>query len=111
MIWQYLSQRRLGQSDATLGSLGDGDWPTPLMKALRGEISEAQARRAAQQRKDLAPGRLCELAYYLGELRAIEGDTRSAQRLFQQVLQTRVTEFVEFPLARRSLDRLHPRAR
>lgn len=111
MIWQYLSQRRQGQRDAVLGSLRDGDWPAPLMKALRGEISEAQARRAAQQRQDLAPGRLCELAYYLGELRAIEGDTRNAQRLFQQVLQTRVTEFVEFPLARRALDRLHPRAR
>ena len=89
-----------------LGSLQDGDWPSPLMKLLRGEQTEEQVRRMAQQRSDQAKGRLCELAYYLGELRWIEGDTRSAQRLFQQVLQTQVVEFVEFPLARRALTRI-----
>ena len=105
MIWQYLSQRRQGQN-ATLGTLQDGDWPSPLMKLLRGEQTEEQVRRIAQQRSDQTKGRLCELAYYLGELRWIEGDARSAQRLFQQVLQTQVVEFVEFPLARRALTRL-----
>jgi len=109
-LWLALLTKRLGGDvNAALKSQPGSPattWPQPILETLLGQRTEAEARSAAAKPSDQALGQQCELAYFLGEWQLLDGQREAARRLFQQSVDTGVTEFTEFQLARRQLDRL-----
>lgn len=117
-IWMYLSQRRLGLSQAdavaaaqplpaaprTPGSAAA--WPLPVWDLLRGTATRDQVLAAARADAAEAEGRLCELYFYLAEMQALNGQYALARENYQKAIDTRVMEFNEYGFARWALSRL-----
>jgi hypothetical protein len=79
-------------------------WPRDLARMVAGQVSAAEleaglAPLADKQRNE----RLCELAYFSGELRLIAGDAGAARRAFEKAVATNVTTYIEYDAAKRRL--------
>jgi tetratricopeptide (TPR) repeat protein len=120
----WLSQRRAGVRVPELAPLpehtdkpeppdNDGsEWPAPILDALKGDKTEAQVVEAIRDERWEHARRqwLTEALFYVGELRLAEGDVETARKHFAAVVNLKVTDFVEYAMARAELAKLRERA-
>ena len=112
MAWLYLAEARAGHGGqnalaANAGRLDFGVWPGAVIALLLGRtdvatvagFAEGAASRDGRERR-------CEAYFYIGQYRLLQGDPVGAARSFRTVLQTGVTNFVEYQGARAELARL-----
>ncbi|HEY4083626.1 MAG TPA: DUF3857 domain-containing protein [Burkholderiaceae bacterium] len=112
-IWVYLNARALGEDgvQATAQLLPGGNeekpWPFAALRYLRGEIDFKAALAAADANKQTQRERECELYFYAGKKALLDKNAADARKDFQLSLDTGVTEFLEYGLAKRELARQH----
>jgi tetratricopeptide (TPR) repeat protein len=120
-LFYWLSQRRAGDCTPELppqSKLRDTDteddarekpdWPAPILATLKGEMTEQQLVDLIGESKwgpDRRPW-LTEALYYVGELRLAEGDPELARRYFAAVVILKISDYVEYGMARAELARL-----
>ncbi|RME51154.1 MAG: tetratricopeptide repeat protein, partial [Deltaproteobacteria bacterium] len=111
-IFTYFALQYSGDSEAAdrlirkkLEKLNHSDWPASVFAFLGRRISEEElvaAARDADERKTLE--NLCEAYYYLGAwYRSVRQDPKTARRYFELAVETKVTDFIEYRLARIAL--------
>ncbi|HEV8691811.1 MAG TPA: DUF3857 domain-containing protein [Ideonella sp.] len=110
-VWLHLATRRLGgDAVAATRAYQPSDstpaWPYPVVQLLNGSGSLDQALAAARADKKTVNGRLCELYFFLGQQQLLDGQTQAARESFQKAVNTGVTEYTEYALAQRELQRL-----
>ncbi len=108
----WLAQRRAGvrTPETPLRDVRPAAWPAPILDMLKGRLTEAQLVEAI--RKDATDARrqwLTEALYYVGELRLAEGDVETARRHFAAVVNLKITNYIEYGMARAELTRLRER--
>ena len=110
--WLYLAEARAGQGGrdtlaANAGRLDFGVWPGAVIALLLGRtdvatvagFAEGSASRAQRERR-------CEAYFYIGRVQLLQGGNTGAAESFRIVLETGVTNFVEYQGARAELARL-----
>src|SRR5271157_2830555 len=112
VIWLYLAQARAGQD--TTGELSKNaaqieltGWPGQIISLYLGKMtpeSVLAAAKDADPKKDREHD--CETYFYLGEHALLAGKEEEARRLFQQSVDTGVTNFDEYTAAQAELKRL-----
>jgi uncharacterized caspase-like protein/lipoprotein NlpI len=113
-IWKAMIQRGKGDPTGAQATLTEaqrrfGDWPRPVIDFLAGKIDAAALRRAGKtgtQREQ--EQRRCEIAFYIGAQAAAAGDKTQARAAFQQALETRIYEYIEYMVAPAFLATLEP---
>jgi lipoprotein NlpI/transglutaminase-like putative cysteine protease len=111
-IWLYLSTRTLGDdgvkaTDAVLPSGSEPAWPFAALRYLRGDIAFKAALAAADSDAQSRRERECELYYYAGKKALLDKNPAEARKDFQLSVDTGVTEFLEYGLAKRELGKLN----
>jgi len=81
-------------------------WPYPVLQYFSGARDFASTLAAASQGGKPDPGRLCELYFFAAQKRLLEGDAAGARQFFEKAVGTGVTEFTEYGLAKRELERI-----
>jgi tetratricopeptide (TPR) repeat protein len=113
-IWKAMIQRGSGDDLGAVATLADAqqkfsDWPRPVIDFMAGKIDAAALRRAGQtgtayEQKQ----RRCEIEFYIGAQAAAAGDKVQARAAFQQALETRIYEYIEYMVAPAFLASLEP---
>src|SRR6185312_4708240 len=110
-IWLYLTTRRMGEdgNEAVKAYLpaasGAQQWPFQILQMLTGKSDYSHALKAATENaKDTS--QLCELYFYAGEKSLIDGDRRHAREFFQKAVDTGISEYKEYSMARRRLKKM-----
>lgn len=117
ILW-WLAQRRSGAdhpivTTAAIPSDELIDWPNPILRLLRGELTEMElleelrAGTDQQQRQE----RLCEALYYVGQDRLARGEAETARLYFAAAVNVKVLDFVEDHLAQAELTNYRTTAR
>lgn len=111
-IWLYLATRRAGGDGVAAlrqawPTAAKPAWPHPVARWLAGDISFDAALAATREGGSADPGRECELQFFAGQKALLDGDRAAARRHFRRSVDTGVTEFVEYGLARLELQRLN----
>ncbi len=102
---QHLDETPAGLSEAVSG--WSDEWTKAIGHFLLGSIDEealiakANAGTPTKIRKQQ-----CEAYYYAGMVRLVRNDPAKAKRLFENCVATGITNFREFELAKKELDRL-----
>ena len=114
VLWLYLAASRAGQNaqadlETNAAKLNLTNWPGPVVQLYLGKITSAEFLTAATI-SDAKKNREqhCEAYFYLGEQALIAGRRIEARRLFQQSIDTGVTNFDEYDGAQTELKRLPP---
>jgi lipoprotein NlpI len=106
----WLSQRRAGVREPERGLREEEkqEWVSAILETLTGAKTEKQLAADLRQRVGTASPReyLTEALYYVGELRLAEGDVQRARRHFAAVVNLKVTNYVEYGMARAELAKL-----
>lgn len=111
-LWLYAAQERAGEDGEPalqrhLGALASTDWPEPVYRFFLGKIGERQLLVAA---RDPEPQRQrekeCEAYYYIGQKHLFDGRKARAEAMFQKVVDTGITNFVEYLGAEAELARM-----
>ena len=104
--WQcflWLAQRRAGtrQPELATRNAGYDGWPTPILDALKGSVTEADVLAEVRKQPDERRRReiLAEALYYLGQLRLANGDATTARRYFAATVNLKVLYFIEHHMA------------
>jgi tetratricopeptide (TPR) repeat protein len=123
-LFYWLSQRRAGvrtpelpqpppraKHDADEEADEDDDhvhWPAPVLATVKGEQTEAQLVELIRDSRWESSRRqwLTEALYYVGELRLAEGEPELARRYFAAVVILKVSDYVEYGMARAELARM-----
>ena len=120
-LFYWLSQRRAGDrtpelppgpektdTERTDDEDASVNWPAPVLAVLKGEKTEAQIIELLGEPKRAFNRRqwLTEALYYVGELRLAEGDAQLARRYFAAVVNLKVSDYVEYAMARGELARM-----
>jgi lipoprotein NlpI len=113
-IWKAMIQRSSGDDLGAVATLADAqqkfsDWPRPVIDFMAGKIDAPALRRAGQtgtayEQKQ----RRCEIEFYIGAQAAASGDKAQARAAFQQALETRIYEYIEYMVAPAFLASLEP---
>lgn len=103
------ADRSVGESplrDALPG--WDSEWTQSVGRYLLGEIRDSELVDRAHATKDrtLKDEQLCEAYYYIGATRLLEMDRVAGEVLFERVLGTRASSFIEYTFARAELRRM-----
>lgn len=113
-IMAELAARRLGKSERSMVSrarqeLRPGSWTDLCLAFLAGKISEDALLGEAQQGDSMeAAQKLCEAYFILAQVALAEGKHSKGVDLLESCIDTGITGFVEFRLARMELRRLSP---
>jgi lipoprotein NlpI/transglutaminase-like putative cysteine protease len=104
LVWLALSTRRAGADLAPVIAAASADrlptdWPRPLVDFALGRLTADALLDEAKKGRQAAE-QTCEAQYFMGERQDAEGDRRQAKRHWQRALDTGVTEFIEYSLAR-----------
>ncbi len=109
LLWLDLARGRAGQASQDdlrrqAGVLNKAEWPWPLVAVFLGEqdASAVQTAAAASSEQD------CDVGFYLGERAVLAKDVSAARALLQHAQQICRPTSVEYPAAKRELDRLPP---
>jgi tetratricopeptide (TPR) repeat protein len=122
-LFYWLSQRRAGvrtpelpqpplrakhDLDEEIDDDEDAHWPAPVLATLKGEKTEAQLVELIGDSRWESSRRqwLTEALYYVGELRLAEGEPELARRYFAAVVILKVSDYVEYGMARAELARM-----
>jgi lipoprotein NlpI len=103
--WQcflWLSQRRAGvQTPELVERDAYEPWPTPILDALQGQVSESEVVEAIRQDDNETRHRekLVEALYYIGQVRLAAGETDLARTYFAAAVNLKVLYFIEPHLA------------
>ncbi|HEV7715414.1 MAG TPA: hypothetical protein VGO53_07450, partial [Steroidobacteraceae bacterium] len=104
--WQcflWLAQRRAGtrQPELATRTAGYDGWPTPILDALKGSVTEADVLAEVRKQPDERRRReiLAEALYYMGQLRLANGDATTARRYFAATVNLKVLYFIEHHMA------------
>jgi lipoprotein NlpI len=85
-------------------------WPMPVVKYYRGEISADELLRAARDKDEsVQKSRTCEAQFYIGKRLLDAGDIAGAERAFERAKATEVLEYLEHRAAGFELARLKSR--
>jgi|GEM_PF-2995163 len=113
-IMADLAARRLGKSERALvgharQQLRTGSWPDLCMAFLLGKIKDDALLREAQQGDSIEVAqKLCEAYFILAEVALAEGNQAKGIDFLESCIETGITGYVEFRLARIELKRLSP---
>jgi len=113
-LWLYLVRGRNGKIDASsLDAYGGRDdaenWPVPLGRFYRGEISEDAVRKAAASSDpEIERGQRCEADFYIGEWQVLHGDRSEGRKLLEIARDECPNYFIEFEIIPVELKRLAP---
>jgi tetratricopeptide (TPR) repeat protein len=108
-IWQEIIYLSSGKDDASFNAItnkvaADTDWPGPVVRYYRGEISLTELENAAEVgiARD-RNGRVCEANFYSAEWLYRHGDSLSAKPLLQSAASHCPPEYTEFLVANQEL--------
>ena len=107
-----LTLRRLHRDDAPAGLAKavagwNSGWIKEIGRYLTGDLAEANfLAEAGTGDAKAVPGQQCEAYYFAAMTHLLSGDTAGARGFFTQCMDTKVTTFVEYSLARAELARL-----
>lgn len=113
-IMAELAARRLGKSESEVvgrarQQLRPGSWPDLCLGFLAGKISDDALLHEAQQGDSIeAAQKLCEAYFILAEVELAGGNKTKGMDFLESCIDTGITGFVEFRLARIELKRLSP---
>ncbi len=109
----HLALRRAGRSmeESPLAEALPGwssEWAQSIGRYLLGELRDRDLVDRARATKDrtLRDEQLCEAFYYIGATRLLEEDRVAGEVLFERVLGTRASSFIEYTFARTELRRM-----
>jgi lipoprotein NlpI len=112
VIFGYLAGLRRGVPDRAWlrqNRMATPGWPAAIQRYLVGEIDRAALLQAARDPFDMrTTEQQCEAYLSLGEVALAAGDKETAQREFENCVQSGIVGFIEYDLARRDLARLRP---
>lgn len=113
-VWLYLATRQAGgDAEAAVRphvpNAIPPAWPYAIVRYLTGQAELSEALAAASVNGVPQPGRLCELYFFAGQRALLDGNEPLARQFLQKSVDTRITEFVEYGLAQRELERLNRR--
>jgi serine/threonine-protein kinase len=104
-VWKFLADARAGAKPVAPAP-ADVNWPAPVLRYFRGELSGDQVLAAGQATRD--PGRVCESYFYLGEAALLQGDAAEAAKLFKAAVATGMQRYTEYAAAAAELGRMKP---
>lgn len=113
-ILAELAARRLGKTEREMivsarRQLRPGSWPDLCLAFLAGKISDDALLREAQQGDSIeAAEKLCEAYFIVAQVALAAGNTAKGMDYLESCIDTGITGFVEFRLARAELKRLSP---
>jgi lipoprotein NlpI len=113
-IWKAMIQRGKGDPEGAQATLTEArqkfaDWPRPVIDFMAGTIDAGAMRRAGQTGTEWEQKqRLCEIEFYIGIQAAAAGNTAEARAAFQQAVETRIYEYIEYMVAPAMLASLGP---
>ncbi|PTY03803.1 hypothetical protein DB347_21485 [Opitutaceae bacterium EW11] len=113
-IMAELAARRVGRSEKRLVERArkhsaSGSWPAVCLSFLAGACSDDVLLREAQEGDTLEVAqKLCEAYFILGQVSLASGDQKRGIDYLQSCIETGVTGFIEFRLARAELKRIAP---
>ena len=113
-IMAELAARRLGKSEHSMvgrarQQLRPGSWPDLCLAFLAGKISDDALLREAQQGDSMeAAQKLCEAYFILAQVALAGGNKSKGVDFLESCIDTGITGFIEFRLARIELKRLSP---
>jgi lipoprotein NlpI len=105
VLWLALAQKRHpvddgGTLDSGLASLDLQQWPGPLVRFVRGEISADDLSTAASDPDPKTAGKQdCEVSFYAAALARIAGDAAAAKTGFEHALRVCSPENIEYHAA------------
>jgi lipoprotein NlpI len=104
VLWLALAQKRHpvddgGALDAGLAALDLEQWPGPLVRLVRGEISSGELAAAADPDPKTAAKQDCEVSFYSAAVAGIAGDRAAAKAGFEHALRVCSPENIEFHAA------------
>jgi lipoprotein NlpI len=114
-LWLFLAQSRAGRDGIVelrrrANRVKETAWPRPIVQVMLGELRADEigtpqhpADWSEAVRKSAA---ICELSFYLGELRLAKRDRIGARDYFRQAVNTGMREYVEYRAAEFELQRL-----
>jgi len=108
----WLAQRRAGVGKPESPPRDDRPtaWPAPILDTLKGDLTEEQLVEAIREAApDMRRQWLTEALYYVGELRLAQGDLETARRHFAAVVNLKITNYIEYGMARAELTKLRDR--
>ena len=111
-IWQALAMRALGRDPkpalgAGLSADSKRRWPVVILALMLGDASVADVLRIADSRStDEREANLCEANFFVGQYLLLKGERRQAIENLRAALATGVDWFMEYDLARITLDRI-----
>jgi lipoprotein NlpI len=111
-LWEFLAAERSGRSGraALLTHLkGNTDkvWPSNLFKFFLGEIGPDSVTQNVGLSNFMTETQMkCEGYFYMGQYFILKGDRGNAEIYFRRAVDTRVTEYLEYGLAKKELERL-----
>ncbi len=113
-LWRYIAlaharqpyRRDLEQRQTQIGLQ---NWPGPIIELFLGTASPADVKAAMGAAPGQEASRACEVGFYIGEYRLIQGDDAGALSLLQNAAQGCSRESIEFYGAQAELKRLYMR--
>jgi lipoprotein NlpI len=118
ILWLYIARSRVAGREAPVlrerrASLDPAKWPTPIIRALLGEVSPAAVTRdggmqAGWSEADNAAALRCELEFFLGQQHLIRGERDKAAARFEAAIATGIVEYIEYRAAQYELKRIRP---
>jgi lipoprotein NlpI len=109
VLWLALTEKRhpgddAGALDSGLAALDPYQWPGPLVRFVRGEVSAADlSALAADPDPATAQKQDCEASFYSGALARISGDEATAKARFEHARNICSAENIEYHAARAEL--------
>jgi lipoprotein NlpI len=113
LCFLWFAQRRAGVQKPELPERDAYEpWPTPILSALKGELSESDVvAEIAQDDSDIhRREKLVEALYYIGESRLAAGETEVARQYFAATVSLKVLYYIEPNLALAELMKLRAAA-
>lgn len=113
LVLLSLAMRQGGQDVAELktrypADALPNDWPRPLIDQALGQLSSDAAIEAARKSTTQQQQQLCEAYFYLAERYLVDGDRKRAIEYWRKTVDTGVTEFIEFGVAKQRLAEFAP---
>jgi len=114
-IWLYLAARRQGEDGATaakslpMPSDSQPAWPFAVLQLMQGKLDFKAALDASREAGKPNPSRECELYFYAAQKALADQDLNLARSYLRKSLDTGVTEFNEYAMAARELERISAR--
>ena len=111
LLWFEISRERIGNLDAAemqrnLDDIELSEWPGPLFKFFRGDISSEDVfRTAADDDPERAKAKLCEANFYIAEWEIAQHKTDASEQLLRSAAANCPVAFVERFAARDELKR------